>query len=123
MSPGATAQPLSGQVGWPVSGAGPRSTAAPQSDATQRPALQVPPVHGVPAEANPSAGRAVEAPSQVSATSHGPKAARHTAPFGLVVGDGQVVVRPSQVPGDWHNPAAALQTVSFFTTPQVPSAA
>src|SRR5207247_8656361 len=57
---------------------------------------------------------AVLVPSQVSARSHSPAAARHTVPAVLMASTGQAVLVPVQVSATSHPPAAARHTVPTF---------
>src|SRR6266436_544501 len=101
-------------------------------------------VHAVPFALKVSVGQVVLVPVQVSATSHSPAAARHTAPafpagcvhvalvplhtsvlqgfpssvqivpLAFKMSVGQAVVTPSQVSARSHSPAAARHTVPAF---------
>ena len=53
-------------------------------------------------------------PSQVSATSQGPAAARHSVPPGVFASSGQAALEPVQVSATSHGPAAARQTTPAF---------
>src|SRR5207249_1104645 len=80
-------------------------------------------VQAVPLGWKASVGQVVLVPVQLSATSHSPAAARHSAPafptgsaegvvpLALKASVGQAVVTPSQVSARSHSPAAARQTV------------
>src|SRR5947199_292578 len=68
-------------------------------------------VSGVPAATKPSAGQALLAPSQLSATSQAPAAGRQTAV--LFASAGQVALVPVQVSAASHGPADARQTVAL----------
>ncbi len=57
-----------------------------------------------------SDGQLVEVPVQVSATSHGPTAARHTVVVGAKVSFGQVVDEPVQFSATSHGPADGRHT-------------
>src|SRR5438093_336245 len=71
-------------------------------------------VQVVPFAFRASVGQAVVTPSQVSARSHSPAAARQTAPASWMASAGQAVLVPVQVSAMSHPPAAARQTVPAF---------
>src|SRR3989454_1249898 len=71
-------------------------------------------VQVVPLAFRVSAGQAVVPPSQVSARSHSPAAARQTAPASWMASAGQAVLVPVQVSAMSHPPTAARQTVPAF---------
>src|SRR5438034_997588 len=71
-------------------------------------------VQVVPLAFKTSAGQAVVTPSQVSARSHSPAAARQTVPAVLMASAGQAVLVPVQVSAMSHPPAAARHTVPAF---------
>src|SRR5437879_12034513 len=64
-------------------------------------------VQVVPLAFKTSAGQAVVTPSQVSARSHSPAAARQTVPAVLIASTGQAVLVPVPVSATAHRPAAA----------------
>src|SRR5207249_4451828 len=68
-------------------------------------------VQVVPLAFKASVGQTVVTPSQVSARSHSPAAARQTVPAVLMASAGQVVLVPVQVSAMSHPPAAARHTV------------
>lgn len=70
-----------------------------------------PSVQAVPLAAKLSPGHAIEPPVQVSATSHGPAAARHTVVDGAYPSGGQSAACPVQVSVASQAPADARQTV------------
>src|SRR5437867_6458147 len=65
----------------------------------------------MPADFLTSAGQAVVTPSQVSARSHSPAAARQTAPAALMASAGQGALVPVQFSAASHRSTAARQTV------------
>src|SRR2546425_10810779 len=65
-------------------------------------------LHAVPSGWKPFAGQAFEAPSQLSATSHGSAAGRQTAV--LFASAGQLLVTPAHVSARSQGPAAGLHT-------------
>ena len=67
-------------------------------------------LHGVPLATNRSGGHWPEVPVQVSATSHGPTAARHTVVAGSNVLGGHAAATPVQVESFSHGPTAEAQT-------------
>src|SRR5947199_307926 len=71
-------------------------------------------VQVVPLAFKTSAGQAVVTPSQVSARSHSPAAARQTVPAVLMASAGQAVLVPVQVSAASQGPAAARHTVPAF---------
>src|SRR5436309_3047866 len=71
-------------------------------------------VQVVPPAFRISAGQTVLTPSQVSARSHSPAAARQTAPAALMESAGQAVLVPVQVSARSHPPTAARHTVPAF---------
>src|SRR5437899_2877884 len=71
-------------------------------------------VQVVPLAFKTSVGQAVVTPSQVSARSHSPAAARQTVPAVLIASTGQAVLVPVQVSATSHPPAAARHTVPAF---------
>src|SRR5206468_3866023 len=80
--------------------------------------LQVSVVQGLPSSVHPvplalatSVGQDVPTPSQVSATSHSPAAARQTAPADLTALAGHVTLDPVQFSAASHRSTAARQTV------------
>jgi hypothetical protein len=60
-----------------------------------------------------SAGQISLDPSQLSATSHGPEAARQTNEFGCFASLGQVALVPVQFSATSHTPAEARHTTVF----------
>jgi hypothetical protein len=68
-----------------------------------------PPVHGVAAEANPSAGQSLPTPSQLSATSHWPAEDRQTAE--LFRSAGHPLLEPVQFSAGSHTPPEERHTV------------
>src|SRR5437867_11826769 len=62
----------------------------------------------------PSAGHAAADPVQVSATSHTPAAARRRAPEATSTPGGQLLPTPTQLSATSHAPAAARQTAVLF---------
>src|SRR5437773_925453 len=68
-------------------------------------------VQEVPADFLASVGQAVVTPSQVSARSHSPAAARQTVPAALMASAGQVALVPVQFSAASHRSTAARQTV------------
>src|SRR5205814_3349097 len=71
-------------------------------------------VQVVPLAFKASVGQAVVTPSQVSARSHSPAAARQTVPAVLMASAGQAVLVPVQVSAMSHPPTAARHTVPAF---------
>src|SRR5947207_14269319 len=65
----------------------------------------------MPADFLASVGQAVLTPSQVSARSHSPAAARQTAPAALMASAGQGALVPVQFSAASHRSTAARQTV------------
>ena len=69
-------------------------------------------VQEVPADFLASVGQAVVTPSQVSARSHSPAAARQTAPAGLSASGGHVSLDPVHVSAGSHAPVEARHVVA-----------
>src|SRR5439155_8587638 len=63
-----------------------------------------------------SAGQAADAPSQLSARSHAPAAARHSVPAAWKPSAGQSLETPSQLSATSQSPAAGRQTPVLFTS-------
>src|SRR5438093_476009 len=76
-------------------------------------------VQVVPLAFKTSAGQAVVTPSQVSARSHSPAAARQTVPAVLMASAGQAVLVPVQVSAMSHPPNATRHTVPEFPAASV----
>src|SRR5436309_1837528 len=76
-------------------------------------------VHVVPLALRTSGGQAVLVPSQISATSHSPAAARQTEPAVLMASAGQVALDPVQFSAASHRSTAARQTVADDLTASV----
>src|SRR5437773_2709804 len=64
----------------------------------------------------PSAGHAPLVPSQLSATSHTPAAGRHSTVAGWKVSAGQSALSPSQLSARSHGPAAARHTAVLLAS-------
>src|SRR5437762_5214665 len=71
-------------------------------------------VQVVPLTFKKSVGQAVVTPSQISARSHSPAAARQTVPATLMASAGHVVLVPVQVSAASHRSTAARHTVPAF---------
>src|SRR5581483_11185724 len=73
-------------------------------------------VHDAPAASKASAGQLAEAPAHVSATSHGPAAARQTVPMAANRSAGHAALAPLQLSALSQGPALGRHTVPAATS-------
>jgi hypothetical protein len=79
-------------------------------------------MHRVPPGSRRSVGHIEPVPVQVSAASHGPRAARHTTVLAAKRSIGQSAAVPVQTSTRSHSVASARQTVPPATKPSVQAA-